>query len=139
MKFLQKFIGFKLNESRESYVHVTSITNSIFLDDHKIDQEMIDTCDDIIRDFNEDYDTQFYIDITPYKESIGKIDKLRITCLSRNHVTNYDKELAKIRELRLELYKSLISYFVSIGYKWTMQVGSANSLNTNILFLHKDN
>ena len=113
MKFLQKFNSFDLlNEDRVSY-------SGEFLD-----AEIRDTCNDILRDFNEENDSEIQIEIGRAKiekNYVGdfytgledKDDLIAVACFSKIH----NKTITAI--LRKRFFKHLVSYFTSLGYKNT--------------------
>lgn len=113
MKFLQKFNSFGLlNEDR--VVYITDV----------LDPEIRDTCFDILRDFNEENDSELKIEIDCVKVEktnygdfyVGLEDKddlIAVACFSRIH----NKAITAI--LRKRFFKHLVSYFTSLGYKNT--------------------
>ena len=124
MKFLQKFNSFDLlNEDRVSY-------SGEFLD-----AEIRDTCNDILRDFNEENDSELIIEVERVKiekTNYGdfytgfedKDDLIAVACFSKIH----NKTITAI--LRKRFFKHLVSYFTSLGYK--------NREDKNIIFFYRE-
>lgn len=116
MEFVRKFKSFLLNKGLE---------NDIVYDNTiKVDQDILDTCSDILRDFNEENNTTLEIYLYPMsivKSLINRQDvfkkgldfllgKYNIICV---YVNSNSNERNEIRNFIIHI----ISYFRSIGYK----------------------
>jgi len=116
MEFVKKFKSFLLNKELENDI---VYDNSV-----KIDPEILDTCDDILRDFNEENDTDLKIYLFPicivknlvdrkdvYKKGLDfLLDKHNIICVD---VHSNPSERNEIRNFIIHI----ISYFRSMDYK----------------------
>ena len=104
------------------------------ISDGEISREMVDTCEDIIRDFNEDNDTSVNINMQYVDTDARLPEKVRETLLkeeAKNIIfiraelrTNWsrvrqDAEIVEMDKLLKEsCMKHIISYFESLGYKF---------------------
>lgn len=130
MKFLQKFIGFSLNENISQLAYVSK-KSSIFSDDREVNSEIIENCIDIIRDFNEEHDIQFSIRISPYERTSTKDDFMLIEAEVNSELSHINNN-----KLCMELYMHIVSYFRSIGYSYRISIITEFILP--MLYVYKD-
>lgn len=115
MKYLDKFNSFTLNEDR-----------IVYSSSRCIDIEVRETCFDILRDFNEENDSDLEIEVECAEVrkdknqqfdvlGLNKKDDLIAVSCSSSTIEGNTKILTN--DLRSKFFKHLIAYFNSLGYK----------------------
>ncbi len=130
MSYLKSFKIFESNNN-------INISGKSISDD-MLSQEMVDTCNDIVRDFNEDNDTSITLDIIRVYTDAILPERVREKLLKAKNIiyirpnlrTNWsrvrqsDDKIERDNNLKEECIKHITSYFTSLGYKHLNYNGS---------------